>query len=130
MRISDWSSDVCSSDLPPDEQRQDASDQGERDTGEYDRGIADAPQCAIEQQEDQHEAAGHDQHQPLTRGAQIFELPAPIAIFARMQADLFVDRRPCIGDDAGAVRPADLYPEERSVGKGGGSTVRLRGWPD
>src|SRR3546814_10363039 len=48
MRISDWSSDVCSSDL-----------------------------CHVEQREDQDEAKRHDDRQPLGSGLKALKLAAP-----------------------------------------------------
>src|SRR3546814_3317072 len=85
MRISDWSSDVCSSDL-------DAAHQREWHAGEDDRSIADRSQCAIKQQQDQDEAGRNDQLQPLARRLQVFELAAPFEIGAGRQPNLAGDR--------------------------------------
>src|SRR3546814_1710793 len=80
MRISDWSSDVCSSDL---------------------RSIADRSQCAIKQQQDQDEAGRNDQLQPLARRLQVFELAATFEIGAGRQPNLAGDR--CLRDRKSVV---------------------------
>src|SRR3546814_10264956 len=56
MRISDWSSDVCSSDLPDDVARQDQADHLAGDQWHPQLGPVDAESLADRQQDDRQEA--------------------------------------------------------------------------
>src|SRR3546814_13034286 len=101
MRISDWSSDVCSSDLQPapaaDRLRQDAV--GGAALGQDGRAIQQVD-IDLPAQPAATAAAADGQHAGIQRG-------------------LAVDRGP--------ASFAAARSEERPVGRGGGSTVRLRG---
>src|SRR3546814_13450876 len=106
MRISDWSSDVCSSDL--------AHAQRQR--------LVEAWQAVL-----RHEPAGAAvtlQVEALRRGTRDHRSTAGI------------ERRDCCerhhqgGEDEPEARPARERSEERRVGKECGSTCRYRWWPD
>src|SRR3546814_2025023 len=66
MRIRDWSSDVCSSDLR----------------------TAESTQCHVKQPEDDQKAQRHHDRQPFRCRGKVLELTAPFEVIARRQLNL------------------------------------------
>src|SRR3546814_15544389 len=105
MRISDWSSDVCSSDLPPPR----ATAAGRRSRTQAGRTFASF--------------ARRPHRQGVERAPQIERGLGRLRKTASM-GDVVV------GDPPPRVEPADQRSEERRVGKAGGRTCKSRGAPN
>src|SRR3546814_13936619 len=109
MRISDWSSDVCSSDLhASQEQRQHAPDERQWHASKHDRRVANASKRTIEQQHDQCKTGGNHQHQPLAGRLEVLELTTPPETLAGREAHLTVDRLPPNSNDTDNIPPTQL----------------------
>src|SRR3546814_7605595 len=96
MRISDWSSDVCSSDLESARERE-----GQRTHDE--RGLIEPPEDEVQQHENNQERRGDDELQPVERAAEIFELSRIGNRYSRRQLEFPGDGGLQVADHRGKV---------------------------